>query len=50
MARTRDGKAAASRTDAGVRDRVATRTRTRSALPPGRLAMRGALAADAQRS
>ena len=33
---------------AGVRDRVATRTR--SALPPGRLAMRGALAADAQRA
>lgn len=33
---------------AGVRDRVATRTR--SALPPGRLQMRGALAADAQRA
>ena len=33
---------------AGIRDRVATRTR--SALPPGRLAMRGALAANAQRA
>jgi hypothetical protein len=33
---------------AGVRDRVATRTT--SALPPGRLRMRGALAADAQRA
>ena len=33
---------------AGVRDRVATRTR--SVMPPGRLAMRGALAADAQRA
>ena len=33
---------------AGVRDRVATRTRP--VLPPGRLAMRGALAADAQRA
>ena len=33
---------------AGVRDRV--RTHTASALPPGRLRMRGALAADAQRA
>ncbi len=33
---------------AGTRDRVATRTT--SALPPGRLRMRGALAADAQRA
>ncbi|MGQ0573844.1 MAG: VWA domain-containing protein [Pseudonocardia sp.] len=33
---------------AGIRDRVATRTT--SALPPGRLRMRGALVADAQRA
>jgi hypothetical protein len=33
---------------AGVRDRVATRTT--SAMPPGRLKMRGAMAADAQRA
>ncbi|MHA6631121.1 VWA domain-containing protein [Pseudonocardia sichuanensis] len=33
---------------AGIRDRVATRTT--SALPPGRLRMRGVLAADAQRA
>jgi hypothetical protein len=49
-----DGERAAARVlgraldTAGIRDRVATRTR--SALPPGRLAMRGALAADAQRA
>jgi len=35
-------------TTAGVRDRVATKTT--SALPPGRLRMRGALTADAQRA
>ncbi len=35
-------------TTAGSRERVATRTT--SALPPGRLRMRGALAADAQRA
>ncbi|ASO21609.1 hypothetical protein FHR81_003253 [Actinoalloteichus hoggarensis] len=35
-------------TTAGVRERVATKTT--SAMPPGRLRMRGALAADAQRA
>ncbi|MGE0295273.1 VWA domain-containing protein [Pseudonocardia sp.] len=35
-------------TTAGIRDRVPTRTS--AALPPGRLRMRGALAADAQRA
>lgn len=38
----------AALTTAGVRERTATRTT--SALPPGRLRMRGALAADAQRA
>jgi hypothetical protein len=46
--RTAARQLARALTTAGVRDRTATKTT--SAMPPGRLKMRGALAADAQRA